>query len=406
MEEREPPRRREEDDSFLGFLASIIESIRRRIFLTPEEKYERKRKKRKRRNSLRDYIRRTRESWAYNRYQRREQNRKKKHRKAAAKAERVPFFQNNPIQRFFKKFSYESRPYYYYAETDQPKSETQKQRKRLLHFAVNSTILFLVAYIAAYVSYQGMVMFVASRFGINSVFYFYEVAFPIGNNSSLWSDFNIILITFSGPFICVLLGAYILLGRARKEKTKGLEKLFFLWLSYHYLNFFMGAFVAGAITQQGFGYVIEWLFMPPSIRFGLALTFLFGMGIIGYLNTVFFLECSNSIYWTQKYYKNWLILFGGLLPWAFGTLFLFMIKYPLVIPQHANIVVYDSIMYITMVFFIAPMLVNFEAKPIFDQSVRKARGRRINWLYMAIFVLVMVVFRLGLKDGFSYFVFK
>jgi hypothetical protein len=177
-------------------------------------------------------------------------------------------------------------------------------------------------------------------------------------------------------------------------------------LSYHYLNFFLGAFVGGAITQQGFGYVIEWLFMPATVRFALAIIFLFGMGVIGYLNTVFFLESSNSIYWTQKYYKNWLILFGGIVPWAFGTIFLFIVKYPFVIPQHTNIVVYDSIMYITMVFFIAPMLVNFEAKPVFDQSVRKARGRRINFLYLAIFVLVVLVFRLGLNDGFSYFVFK
>ena len=174
----------------------------------------------------------------------------------------------------------------------------------------------------------------------------------------------------------------------------------------HYLNFFLGAFVGGAITQQGFGYVIEWLFMPTFIRFGLSIGFLFVMGLIGYLHSVYFLEASNSIYWTQKYYKNWLIIFGGILPWAFGTIFLFVLRYPYVIPQHPNIVVYDSIMYITMVFFIVPMLVNFEAKPVFDPSVRKARGRRINYLYVAIFVLAVLVFRLGLNDGFSYFVFK
>jgi hypothetical protein len=406
MEENEFPVKREHKRKRSGKFASFIERIKKILFPTPEERWEQKRRRHRRRNPLREYIRRTRERMAYDRYQRRERRSKKRHRKAAAKLERKPLFQNTSIQKFFRKFTRESRPYYYYADSDQPKNEIQKQRKRLLHFAINSTVIFLITYIISYVTYQAIVMFVASRFGINSVFYFYEVAFPIGNNSRLWSDFNIILITFSGPLMCVLLGTYYLLRFVRKEKTKGLTKLFVLWLSFHYLNLFMGAFVGGVVTHQGFGYVIEWLFMPTFLRFGLSILFLFGMGVIGYLHTIYFLESSNSLYWTQRYKKPWLVIFGGLVPWAFGTVFLFMLKYPIVIPQHENIVVYDSVMYLTVVFFIAPMLVNFNAKPNFDQTVRKARGRRVNWIYMALFVVIMVTFRIGLKDGFSYFVFK
>jgi hypothetical protein len=409
MEEQESPAEKDQIEKSTGKDATFIERLKQSVFLTTEEKWEKEKKKktkRRRKSPLREYFRRIREKRAYNRFQRRELNRKKKHRKAAAKEERAPWFQNTSIQKFFKKFTKESKPYYYYAETEEPRSEIQKQRKRLIHFTINSTVLFLIAYVVAYVTYQAMVMFVASRFGINSVFYFYEVAFPIGNNSSLWSDFNIILITFSGPFISVILGAYYLFLYVRKEKTKGLTKLFVLWLSFHFLNFFLGAFVGGAITHQGFGYVIEWLFMPPFLRFGLSILFLFGIGVIGYIHTIYFLESSNSLYWTQKYKKNWLIVFGGIFPWAFGSVFLFILKYPFVIPTHENIVVYDTVMYMTFVFFIAPMLVNFNAKPNFDQTVRKARGRRINWIYLVFFVVIMVLFRIGLKDGFSYFVFK
>jgi len=406
MEEQVSPEKRRHHVRSSEKAPSFFNRLKKKLFLSPEEKYEKKKHKRRRRNILREYIKRTRERWAYNRYQRRELGRKKKHRKAAAKEERVSWFANSSLQQFFKKFTKESRPYYYYAETDQPKSEVQKQRKRLLHFAVNSTVIYLITYIIAYTTYQVLVMFVASRFGINSVLYFYEVAFPIGNNSSLWSDFNIILITFSGPFISVLLGIYYLLLFVRKEKTKGLTKLFVIWLSFHFLNFFMGGFVGGVVTQQGFGYVIAWMFMPTFLKFGISILFLFGMGIIGYLHTVYFLESSNSLYWTQRYKKPWLIIFGGLFPWAFGAVFLFILQYPFVIPQHENIVVHDTILYVTIVFFIAPMLVNFKAKPNFDQTVRKAKGRRINWLYLVLFVLTMVIFRVGLKDGFSYFVFK
>jgi hypothetical protein len=409
MEEQESPAGSEHGRKRSGSSPSFFERIAKKIFLTPEEKWARKKRKHKRRNPLRDYIRRTKERWAYQRYQKRELNRKKKHRKAAEKTERTPWFQNSALQKFLKQFSRESRPYYYYSETDQPKSEIQKQRKRLIHFMINSTVLFLITYILAYVTYQAVVMFTASRFGINSVLYFYEVAFPIGNNSSLWdinSGFNIILITFAGPFISVILGVFYLLLYVRKEKTKGLGKLFVLWLSYHSLNFFLGAFVGGVITQQGFGYVIEWLFMATFLKFGLSIVFIFSMGLVGYLHTIYFLESSNSLYWTQKHKKNWLVLFGGIIPWAISSIILFIIKYPVVIPMHTNITVYDSVMYGTIVAFIAPMLVNFKAKPNFDQTVRKARGRRISWLYLIILILILVVFRVGLNDGFSYFVFK
>jgi hypothetical protein len=408
MEEQQPLKRRRRRVKTGEESPSLLKRLKKKFFLTPEERWEKRKHSRRRRRFLQEYIKRTRERWAYKRYQRRELSRKKRHRKAAAKLEKTPWYVTTSIKRFFKKFTRESKPYYYYAESEQPKSEVQRQRKRLFHFAINSTLIYLITFFITYLTYQALVMFVASRFGINSILYFFEVYFPIGNNnnSGLWSDFNIILITFSGPFICVILGVYFLLLYVRKEKTKGLKKLFFLWLSFHYLNLFMGAFVGGVVTHQGFGYVIEWLFMPTFLRFGLSILFLFAMGMIGYYQTEYFLESSNSIYWTQRYKKPWLLIFGALVPWAFGSVFLFILRYPYVIPQHTTIVVYDTIIYMTMVFFIAPMLVNFKAKPLFDQSVRKARGRRINWMYLVIFVLIVFTFRIGLDSGFSYFIFK
>jgi hypothetical protein len=249
-------------------------------------------------------------------------------------------------------------------------------------------------------------MFLASRFGLNSVFYYFEVAFPAGNNSTLWTTFNIILITFSGPFICLLLGLFYLFLRVKKENIKGLAKLFYLWLAYHSLNFFLGAFVAGVITIQGLGYTIGWMFLPTFIRFGGSILFLFVMGLIGFFNTVHFLQSTNSIYWTQKFQRPVLVIFGAILPWAFSVIFLFTLKFPMVIPAHENIVQYDAILYVTMIFFIAPMLFNARATPSFDATVRKARGRKVNLMYIIILVLIIVAFRVGLDSGFSYFVFK
>lgn len=377
------------------------------LFPSPEERWEKKKHRRKRRNPIKEAYRKFKERRAYKRYQKKEQRKSRRHSKAFSRQEQKDRIKNLAIIQFFKKnFKKETKPYYYYAETDQPKSEIQRQRKRLLHFFVNSTVLYLIAYFAVYITYQATVMFVASRFGLNSVFYFFEVAFPAGNNSSLWSSFNIILITFSGPFISVMLGVYYLMIKARSKELKGLMKLFYLWLAYHSLNYFLGGFVAGVITKQGFGYVIEWLYLPTFIRFGGSIIALFGMGVIGFFQSKIFFESSNSIYWTQRSQRPILVLFGAVLPWALSVFFLFVLKFPYVIPQHENIVQWDSIMYVTMIFFIGPMLVNYIAKPEFDATVRKAKGRRINYLYITILIIIIVAFRAGLDTGFSYFVFK
>ncbi|MEI6898779.1 MAG: hypothetical protein WCL00_02780 [Bacteroidota bacterium] len=387
--------------------SNIFQRLIADLFPTAEERYERNRRKKRKRSPIREYFKQLQARRNYNKFQKREERRRKKHSKAMRVEEGKKKEKTNPFLQFFKKnFTRESRPYYYYAETDQPKSEVQRQRKRLMHFSMNSVVLYLITYFIAYFTYQAVVMFVASRFGLNSIFYFYEVAFPAGNNSSLWSSFNIILITFSGPFISLLLGLYYLLLKARKEEIKGLEKLFYLWLAYHSLNFFLGAFSAGVITKNGLGYVIGWTYMPTVLKFSLSIVFLFGMGLVGFFNSNIFLESSNSIFWTQPQQRPVLVLFGGLLPWAFSVIFLFVLKYPPVIPQHENIIQYEAIMYVTMVFFIAPIFVNMTAKPNFDITSRKAKGRRINIVYIVILVIILVAFRAGLDTGFSYFVFK
>jgi len=36
------------------------------------------------------------------------------------------------------------------------------------------------------------------------------------------------------------------------------------------------------ITQQGFGYVIAWMFLPTIVKFGLSIVCLFTLGLIGF----------------------------------------------------------------------------------------------------------------------------
>ena len=365
-----------------------------------------RRKSRKRNNSLKAYFRRRLEKFADRMEARRERRNKQKFMRAIHKRHRKEEKKRreNIFVTFYKKFfERKSHEYGYYTSegTDKEKQELKRQRKRLAFFSINSFILFLLTYLIAYLTYQLAVMFTASRYGINSILLYYEVFFPIGNYSDRWNSFNIIIITFAGPLISVIMGTIYLLVFVRRETISGLRKLFFFWLGFHSVNFFLGGFVAGVVTYQGFGYVIAWMFLPTVIKFGLSIVCLFVIGLIGFLYAPFFLEFAGSFFWTKKRNKIIFLLFTAFLPWAVGIFSLFWLKFPRVIPQHENIVVYDTVIYFSMFFAIAGLFVNFRAEPFMEKGTKK-EGRRINWIYLVVLAGLLVLFRWGLNSGFYY----
>jgi len=361
----------------------------------------------RRRNPVKSYFMHQLEKLAVRIELRRERRHKRKFlREIKKRHRRKRKTGTNIFTAFYKKyFERKSHGYgygYYTSEgPDKEKQELRKQRRRLGFFSINSAILFVLTYLIAYLTYQLAVMFAASRYGINSILLFYEVFFPIGNFSDKWNSFNIIIITFAGPLISVILGSVYLLLYVRNQRITGLKKLFYFWLGLHSINFFLGAFVGGVVTQQGFGYVIAWMFLPTVVKFGLSIICLFALGLIGFFYAIYFMESSGSFFWTMKSNRLVYLLFSGLIPYVAGSIFIFLLKYPRVIPQHENILVYDSITYATMFFIIAGMFVNFKAQPMFDKTTKR-EGRKINWVYLVILVGLLVIFRLGLNTGFYY----
>jgi len=270
-------------------------------------------------------------------------------------------------------------------------------------YIFNSTVIFLITYIIAYLTYQFTVIIVASFFGIDSVLYYYELMFPIGNFSSLWTAFNIILITISGPLVSLIMGMVYYRFFMPKEGFSPLAKLFFLWLSFHSFNMFFGAYVAGVITDQGFGYVVNWLYLRFIVKFAIAMISLFILMVIGYHATRSLLETANSLQRISRENRAYFILTQALVPWLIGSIILLLIKIPNKDPQHENIIVYDLIIITTLVFTIIPTFFNRKAKP--DSLRFKSKKRmKFGWLYMLIAILLIVAYRLGLDNGLHFMI--
>lgn len=262
----------------------------------------------------------------------------------------------------------------------------------------NSTGLFLVSYLIIYLIYQLPTILVASVYKIDSVLYFYELYFPVGNASNLWTKTNIIAITLIGPvasgFTALLLFRWVQLRNIKNH----IFRLLLLWVAFQGAAHFLGAFVAGIITDLGFGYVANWLFLNVFFKILISLVFLSVLSLAGYYSATTAL--ANLPHGRMKSLHRTVSLISTyLLPWLLGTTLLAILRFPDKTPQHENIMVYDAIIMISMVFAIVPMV--FRKKSRGSASVVK--GKRVSLLngilMFAAGVAIVLLFRLILING-------
>ncbi|MEA5111900.1 hypothetical protein SDC9_22646 [bioreactor metagenome] len=264
---------------------------------------------------------------------------------------------------------------------------------------LNSLGLFLLSYMVVYFIYQFAAIIAASGFGIDSVLYYYELYFPIGNYSPLWSRLNIIAITFISPLISLGIAIILLRGILPREKPGVQARLFFLWTAYHGATHFLGAFVAGIVTDLGFGYVANWLYMNVSIKLLISLVFLFILVVTGYHSTRFAIETIAPAQRNNKSRVRKALFFRFLLPWLIGAALLIIVKTPDATPQHEDIMIYDTVIIASMGFLVIPLLFNQKARP-------RPFGNRMNYyrkpyayIVLLTSLLTLAIFRLLLSHG-------
>lgn len=263
-------------------------------------------------------------------------------------------------------------------------------------FAISS---FLAAYIAVWFIYQLAVIVTGSFFDIHSVLFYYEVMFPIPNTSPLWTDLNIIAITSSGPLISLLAGLILFYIVWHRKVTNPYLYQFLIWMMLISAAHFFGAFAAGAITWQGFGYVIAWMFMPFAVRLLVSILFLAVLAYLGWISTSLHLELATHK--PVKEDKPYFILGRVVFPWLIASAILLLIKIPDAQPQHENIWDYDMFILGSITFAILPAL--FNRKAVSKDALRWPKRRRLHRIITSGAILaaliIILAYRLGLSHG-------
>lgn len=303
-------------------------------------------------------------------------------------------------KRIFVKHTKKTTPKPVFAFT---KAEEEAKKQDTINYgkyatiSANSIFIFIIAYITVYLTYQFAVIFTASLFRIDAVLYYFEVLFPIGNSSTLWSPLNIIAITLSGPLACLIAGIIYYRFLLYNKKITDNIKLFGFWLTVLSFALFFGAFVSGIITGQGFGYVADWMFFNTFIRILLSLILLFILVVIGYYLSRYFFETSPQPLRSKN--RIAFYLSQGILPLLICIPLLYTIKIPYKTPQHENILDYDMVALCSVLFSVIPVFFNRNAKPRNLPGKESRKKRNISVKYLLIMLLLLIAYRIGLIWG-------
>jgi hypothetical protein len=315
---------------------------------------------------------------------------KKRHRKEYKKQARIEF-----IRRFLPNYKREKSIPFEELSDEQAAEVIKLHQKNYFYYTVNSTALFIIAYLAVYMLYQLTVLIVAAKYKLDSVLFYYDLAF--NDYSPLWSRSNIIIVTLSGPLICLIVGFLFYRFFSTRQKAKGFVKLFFLWIALIGFNLFLGAWATGISFDQGFGYVPAWLYLNVFWQILVALLFLFILGMIGYYSVPKFLDTSKSAYRVRPENKTKFLFFQVILPYLIGSIIIILVRIPNNLP-------YDTGNILTLLFGISPMIFNKYARPTVTFEKEK-KATNIQWLFIVIFIALILLYRIGLNNGLHFTMF-
>lgn len=256
----------------------------------------------------------------------------------------------------------------------------------------NSLFIFLLAYLISYLIYQFTVIIFASYYNIDGVLFYYDLKF--NDVSSLWDRFNIILITGSGPVVCMIIGIFLYRKFFSLRRFHGYQLLFILWLSLHLINHFLGAFTAGIVTSDGYGYVANWLYLGIPMKLFVSLLFLLIFMVIGYRSAIKFLIAMEYRIEVGRENIKSLLVYVVLLPMLAGTLLLILIRIP-----HNFTHPYETLVFFTMLMGVIPAVFNSGETYFKPEDPKPLFIRPLRYEYLFMLILMLLFYRIVLAEG-------
>ncbi|MFH1296048.1 MAG: hypothetical protein ABIJ04_02095 [Bacteroidota bacterium] len=262
--------------------------------------------------------------------------------------------------------------------------------KQQIIIGINSTVLFLIAYLLIFSLTSIVTAISASVFDISTEVFYGQILFLV--RSYDWTSDAVKGIFSTGPILALLFGILLWILYTRVAEETGILKLLVVWMTAQCVVFFFGDMMMGALFSKGFGYVIMYLYFMDTGKMIITLFALVAMFTLGLL-------VARQLLFTANTYLNILpgnqarkfVLFQYLLPFVTGNIIIGLIKLP-------EISLYELFLNGSMILMLVPIYIRAGMMQdlFFDEEPKTIT---IYWKSIAIALLFLFLFRVVFGIG-------
>jgi hypothetical protein len=259
---------------------------------------------------------------------------------------------------------------------------------------INSTFLFLLAYVLAFIVFNGATALASYAFDIPTIIYCSDISFLIKGIG--WTADSVKVVYSAGPLASLLAGIILIVVYTLVAEENGFLRLLVLWMFAHSVVFFFGEIMMGSLFSRGFGFVLMYLYAKDTVMMVITVLSLIGIISLGFRFARLFVVSAN-IYFNDlpESSARKFLASQFLLPFIAGNILLFLIKLPAVSA-------YEIGLNATMIFLLIPVMIqgSHTEDLYFDED---PRNNRVYLVLMIITVAVLAGYRIILGAGLKLF---
>ncbi len=270
-----------------------------------------------------------------------------------------------------------------------------RENKNFRLIAINSTVIYVFAFLFVYFVYQFITAFIAAQYHIRVVFYYDQLKFLTPDTSPFWYSDSAVTVFASGPLVSAFMAFVFIMLYHKFSNDESLVKLFFLWGALHFINRIIGSFIIGTIFfLYGSNLIADWLYFGMEIKILLVAVAIIVLLVIGSYSVYPILASANSFHLLKPENRGVFIKNQIFIPWLAGSLILLLLYLPK-IPLH------ETLINVSMLIMLIPVYFKFD-KIMFPGVEDVMPDYRFSWRFLAFLIVFLTAFRIIFGKGISF----
>lgn len=276
--------------------------------------------------------------------------------------------------------------------------ENKSERNLFLIITINSVSLFVLSYLTLYILAELITLYAAQSFNYDMILFYYKIYFNI--DSDQWTADAVKILYSIKPLAGLVIGTIAIIIFSTLKNINSLFKLYFLWLFVHGMVMFFGSLLLGTLLNQGFGWVIAYLYYKDTGKMVFSIIAIFALVVTGASIARSFVISGNAYFNSiDRDNRKFLLISQVLIPVLLGTIITSLMKVPNdLYYTTTEEVIYEILKLSSILILVIPIIISFSSigSIFFDEEPRKAS---FHWVYIALSFVVFFGYRYLLLNG-------